>query len=959
LTEPDDKGMQVTRKTPSPSDPRLVGPLSTYEIVGPSRPHVLLPPEFGRYRIDKMLGTGGMGAVYLAQDTQLDRPVALKVPHFPAGPTPQAVERFYQEARAAALLHHPHICPVFDVGSIGEIHYLTMAYIEGQTLAEWLRQSHPLPVRKVVELIQLAARALEEAHLRGVIHRDLKPANIMIDRRGEPVVMDFGLARRLDLGDLRLTQQGQLMGTPAYMSPEQVNGGVEQTGPASDIYSLGVVLYELLTGRLPFMGPLSAVLAQIAHEEPRPPSQVRADLDRRIDGICRKALAKEPARRFPTMAALADVLTDYLRGKPGRSAAPADQPALSLAEPKLMTEVLNHLRTWGWAMGLKKLKAVAHHCRDPRKRDALEFYHRWLGGEADAHAPALEQFPEGQPPAVLLGWALAGQAGGALRDHRYPRVHQLLDQAGRQGDPADTVCRATLAHTRGIVYSHEGKFDRARQHLDEALRLLGKEHFATGRVLDSLGMVHAYHGNFSMARELYEQAIGFKERHGDEVGLAVNHGQLGRLYLEWGWLDQAEHHFQIDLRLAQKLLDERGEALMYNHLGQVALARGDREAAAGRRAAARHWWNEAAGWLESSIQRSQASGAKSAEGFARKDRAIVHLQLGELAPVTEHLDQAEALFQSVRFEEGLAQVQFVRGMLRRIQGRFDEATRLLRAALGYFDETLDRTSAARTQRELARTLHASGAHLPLVARAYVEALARAEACRRAPLVEVIEEELREVDRDAYFRHIYRRVRGRSLAEDTPSLTGGAREGVTVLAFRLQGFTEHARGLDAEGTLLCLNQIFGEFADVLEQYRAQVTAHVGDGFLAVLRDADHAGRAVELAFDLLRTLSEFNRPREVLELPLFQARIAVHTGEVSLGNVGTYRKLDFTAVGAAVSEALCLLHWAEPDLPCLTQETWEQVADRFEPRGGSPRVVWPPGSRSLEVWDVVGRFGRGA
>src|SRR5262249_45208276 len=161
-------------------------------------------------------------------------------------------------------------------------------------------------------------------------------------------------------------------------------------------------------------------------------------------------------------------------------------------------------------------------------------------------------------------------------------------------------------------------------------------------------------------------------------------------------------------------------------------------------------------------------------------------------------------------------------------------------------------------------------------------------------------------RDAYFRHVYRRVRGRSLAEDTPSLTGGSREVVTVLAFRLQGFTEHARGQEAEGVLLTLNQVFADAAAVLERHRARLIIHVGDGFLAIVRDTHHAEQAVHTALDLLASLGEFNRSRDVLDLPRFQARVVVHTGEVFLGNVGTYRKLDFTVVGAAVSEAQSLL-----------------------------------------------------
>jgi predicted Ser/Thr protein kinase len=174
-----------------------------------------LPASFGRYRVLKLLGKGGMGAVYLAQDTQLDRPVALKMPHFDSGDGPQVLERFFREARAAATLQHANICPLHDVGQIDGTPYLTIAYIEGKSLAAFAA-SRPLTSRQSALLVRKLALALQEAHKRGVIHRDLKPENVMIDRRGEPIIMDFGLARRTRGQDTRLTQQGSLLGTPAY-----------------------------------------------------------------------------------------------------------------------------------------------------------------------------------------------------------------------------------------------------------------------------------------------------------------------------------------------------------------------------------------------------------------------------------------------------------------------------------------------------------------------------------------------------------------------------------------------------------------------------------------------------------------------------------------------------------------------------------------------------------------------
>jgi formylglycine-generating enzyme required for sulfatase activity len=269
-----------------------------------------LPEPFGRYRILKKLGQGGMGSVYLALDTQLGRKVGLKVPHLEPGDS-TVLQRFYREARAAATLHHPNICPVHDVGEHDGIPYLTMAYIEGRTLAARLQDGEPLPQREAAEIVRKLALALQEAHAKGVIHRDLKPANVMIDHRGEPVVMDFGLARSRD--STRLTQRGSFMGTPAYMPPEQIQGEIDAMGPGADIYSLGVVLYELLTGRLPFEGPLEAVVAKILTQSPPPPSAYRPDLDPGLEAVCLRAMQKEVAARYASMADMAKALGAYLR----------------------------------------------------------------------------------------------------------------------------------------------------------------------------------------------------------------------------------------------------------------------------------------------------------------------------------------------------------------------------------------------------------------------------------------------------------------------------------------------------------------------------------------------------------------------------------------------------------------------------------------------------------------------
>jgi tetratricopeptide (TPR) repeat protein/predicted Ser/Thr protein kinase len=296
----------------APADVGTIRPSPVPEASVPGPPAQPDAPAGPRYPILKELGRGAMGTVYLAQDTQLRRPVALKIPHVRPGDPPELLERFYREARAAATLDHENICRVYDVGEVKGVPFLTMAYIEGQPLLEVLRACKPMPQRRAAEIVHKLARALQAAHAQGVVHRDLKPSNVMVRRDGEPILMDFGLARHLE-HDVRLTQSGELMGTPAYMPPEQVRGEVDGVGPHSDVYSLGVILYELLTGQVPFAGGMGVVMHRILTETPKPPSALRADLDPALEKICLRATAHKPGDRYPSMADLAADLAAYLQ----------------------------------------------------------------------------------------------------------------------------------------------------------------------------------------------------------------------------------------------------------------------------------------------------------------------------------------------------------------------------------------------------------------------------------------------------------------------------------------------------------------------------------------------------------------------------------------------------------------------------------------------------------------------
>ena len=274
-----------------------------------------LPVVFGRYRVTKKLGSGAMGAVYLADDTLLHRKVALKTPTFDDDTDGELLRRFYREARAVANLKHPNLCAVYDVGEIDGRHYISMEFVRGKKLQDYIKPDKPMAEKQVMAVVRKIALAMHEAHTHGVVHRDLKPDNIMVNEKGEPVVMDFGLVHKTESkNSTRITQRGMLVGSPAYMSKEQVEGDSEKLTAATDQYSLGVILYQLLTSKLPFEGGIHGVLAAILTKEPAPPGELRPDVNPHLEAICLKMMAKDAKDRYPSMKAVADAILEVSKG---------------------------------------------------------------------------------------------------------------------------------------------------------------------------------------------------------------------------------------------------------------------------------------------------------------------------------------------------------------------------------------------------------------------------------------------------------------------------------------------------------------------------------------------------------------------------------------------------------------------------------------------------------------------
>jgi hypothetical protein len=297
-------------------------------------------PSVNGYELLGVLGRGGMGVVYMARQSCLNRIVALKMILSGHHAAAKELQRFRLEAEAVARLQHPNIVQIYEVGEQVGLPYFTLEYVEGGSLAKKL-SAGPLPAREAALLTETLARAIHAAHQNGIVHRDLKPGNVLLSKDGVPKIADFGLAKYLGAGDQ--THSGILLGTPSYMAPEQAAGRTREIGPATDVYALGAILYEMLTGRAPFRGAtLLETLEQVQFHEPVPPGRIQLRLPRNLDAICLKCLEKDPRRRYASAEALAEDLRRFRVGEAVQA-----RPANLLARAWLWCHRPNRVREAG------------------------------------------------------------------------------------------------------------------------------------------------------------------------------------------------------------------------------------------------------------------------------------------------------------------------------------------------------------------------------------------------------------------------------------------------------------------------------------------------------------------------------------------------------------------------------------------------------------------------------------
>jgi predicted Ser/Thr protein kinase len=430
-----------------------------------------IPVRLGKYLIDAEIGRGAMGVVYRARQDGLDRIVALKL--LLRGPNAGDAHkrRFEREARAIAKLRHPHIVSIHEVGEYEGQPFFTMDYIDGMDLDTFMEKNGITSTSLVADMCARICEAVQYAHEHGIIHRDLKPGNILVDRAGDPIVMDFGLAKDMD-SDSIVSMAGDIMGTPAFMSPEQAGGHVAVTAERSDVYSLGAILYCMLTRQPPFQGKtLMETLGRVMNEDPPPLTMTNPDIEGELGAICMKAMDKVPALRYDTAKAMADDLRAFINGTPisarpwtlrtrihrfirrrGREAAAVVVVAgllvwvavlvARIVSTDYLDVALGHLESADTGVRAQAVATLAGEVRDPRQLPADRIK------EAAALLLSMRADPEPDVVTALLAFLAEHGDTDAIRPHITPEIEQWLVEMAEQNETPEARNHAIEAMGR-------------------------------------------------------------------------------------------------------------------------------------------------------------------------------------------------------------------------------------------------------------------------------------------------------------------------------------------------------------------------------------------------------------------------------------------------------------------------------------------------------------------------------
>ncbi len=540
------------------------------------------PPPIAGYKILGELGRGGMGVVYHARQVSLGREVALKIVLNGAHAAWSERSRFRVEAETAARLNHPNIVAIYEVGEQDDVPYVALEYVEGGSLEEALATS-PLPQIEAAGLAETLARAIEHVHRHGIVHRDLKPANVLMTAEGVPKITDFGLAKWVDVRSGH-TQSGAIMGTPSYMAPEQARGETRFIGPAADVYALGAILYEMVTGRPPFKGVTAQeTVQQLLTEDPLPPSRLQPQVSRDLETICLSCLQKEPSRRYSGAGALADDLRRYLDRKPilarptpwwervvkwmrRRPGTAMVLAVIALAAAALVASSL------AYSARLRRERAIAQTQRDAAKTAQQQ-------SEADFRLAldAVQRFYTEVSENKLLNVPTMDP----LRIELLERARDFYQRIARERvDDPDVQAAWARAGWRLAVMVHDARSVQEGISLLEqpiaiqqrlAHRYPDRPEFRSdlARSYNNLGIMHRRNNQNALGAEDWERALALRDQlvreHPDDFlyrrDLAQTRQNLGNWYSSERQWKRAEESYRLALTMLERLTREAPDAV--------------------------------------------------------------------------------------------------------------------------------------------------------------------------------------------------------------------------------------------------------------------------------------------------------------------------------------------------------------------------------------------------------------